>query len=92
MDTVVMVAVVTAGVIGLGLLALRPGDVAGDAPDDFAVPRFRVESLGWVLSVGDALIYIDAVQGLHAERLRYRVLLRPDGSEMVEVYKVVSDE
>uniref|UniRef100_A0A831U070 Uncharacterized protein n=1 Tax=Geobacter metallireducens TaxID=28232 RepID=A0A831U070_GEOME len=92
MDTLVMMAVLTAGTIGLVLLALRREDAAGVEPDDVSVPRFRVESLGWVLSVGDALIYIDAVQPLHAERLRYRIAVRPDGAEMVEVFKVVADD
>lgn len=92
MSTMIMVAVVTAGVIGVMMLALRPSVPVSDLPPDEPLPSFRVESLGQVLSIGDALIYIDAVQGMHVERLRYRVLIRPDGTEMVEIYKVVADE
>ena len=83
------VALPVAGLVAW--LALRPGQMAPivEVPEE-PLPRFRVEALGMVPSIGDALVYIDAVQGMHPERLRYRVLIREDGTEMVEIYKVVT--
>lgn len=65
-------------------------EVARGMEDD--VPVCRVVALGLVRSVNDALVYIESTQGMHVERLHYRCVVTPAGAEMVEIYKVVSDD
>lgn len=65
-------------------------EVARGMEDD--VPASRVVVLGLVRSVNDALVYIEATQGMHVEPLHYRCVVTPAGVEMVEIYKMVAEK
>lgn len=92
------VAVLTAGVAAACWMAVRancPGcrrlicltvcDEVAQGTDEAA----GVEVCGYVRTVADAEVFIAAVQGMHAELLRHRPAVLPDGTEMVEIYKGV---
>jgi len=103
LGTVMEFVVVTVGVVGLAWLTLRRSCVVcpegkrvcvatcGEVAEKMGepVPSGRVERLMMVMSVEDALVCIEATQGMHMERLRYQAVTQWDGSRVVEVYKVV---